>query len=196
MDPTTFQPFVTSTTPLELITSNDPTQEQSLLCSALHFVSAEPSPVSDSSDDLRRLHQFARRRDLKSSGSVPHVPEPAAPQALSSPQIPGTSSPDSQLSYALQIRGTPHPNPPEPRSPDPKPSLRRGGGEEGKALRGCTETPEARRPPTRPRLGLSPRLPSTAPLAQPCLYQRVGQHEPRTQHLLGKVSGGEGAPLV
>lgn len=114
MDPTTFQPFVTSTTPLELITSNDPTQEQSLLCSALHFVSAEPSPVSDISDDLRRLHQFARRRDLKSSGSVPHVPEPAAPQALSSPQIPGTSSPDSQLSYALQIRGTPHPIPPNP----------------------------------------------------------------------------------
>lgn len=58
------------------------------------------------------------------------------------------------------------------------------------------EALEAARSPRRPRLGLSAPLPTPHALPGRALAEQLRQLERRAPHLLGKVGGGEGAPLM
>lgn len=164
-----------------------PLHEQSLLFSALHFGQQTTEPSPSSLDDLRHPDQIASRRDTRSTDSWP-CPWAARPSSFLNPRVSGAASPDSPLFYEHRTRRP------------PRPFLRtlippRGGGRATLWAAGL----RPRRPRvllTRPRLGLSALLPSTATLAPPCLRRRVEQHEPGAWHLLGKIGGGEGAPLV
>ena len=109
--------------------------------------SAEPSPVSGQLRRPQTPSPVCYPSGPRKLRFLPQFPEPAAPQASLNPQLPGKTSPGSPLSYALRIRaGYTSPLPPRTPLSRPNPSLRQGGGE-GKALRGWTETREAKRPP-------------------------------------------------
>ena len=198
-DFTTFRPPVTFTTPLELIACNDhrppPPGRITLLSLTLRPGSNRLNLPPTSPGPSAPLDIFT------SLSAVPtlRAPTPAF-TSLSCPppspsQLPNTAaaSPGSPLSYASRRRHTPRPFHPDLALRILTPP--RGGGWQG-LLAAALRLRRPRVPLTRPRLGLSARLPSTAPLPEPCLRRTVGQHEPRTRHLLGKVGGGEGAPLV
>nr|XP_044604675.1 lysine-rich arabinogalactan protein 19-like [Equus asinus]XP_044604706.1 lysine-rich arabinogalactan protein 19-like [Equus asinus]XP_044604754.1 lysine-rich arabinogalactan protein 19-like [Equus asinus] len=169
MDSTTFQPSVTLTPPPERITFNDPTTTTTTfsgtvapflsvtLCPGSNRLNGPRSPAAW--DDLRHLHQPARRRDPESSDSCPTSPSRPPPEPSSTPKSPAQHHPvprrPTRSGPATHLASCPR-----PRSPDPQPFLRRR--RETLSAAG----PRLRRPRvplTRPRLGLSARPPSTAP---------------------------------
>lgn len=101
IDCTTFQPSVTFTTLMLLITFNDLPSPQKLLFSALHFV---PTAIDRTVPGLRPActtldmsTSVPAIRTPKAPTSV-HLPEPLAPPSPPQPPNPGRSIKGSQLS--------------------------------------------------------------------------------------------------
>lgn len=178
---------MTFTTLPVLITFNDapaPSETPRLsltLCpdgNRLHYLSRHSGQLGR---PHKHLHQFARRPDPKNSESCP--------TSLSCPVPKPSSTPKSGRS----ITGPRWKRPFPATSLSPLLPLPESGT--ATALGGWTDS-GGRGSPHQAPPGPLGSAPSTARLAQPSLRRTVGQHQPKTRHLLRKVGGGEGAPLV
>lgn len=163
--------------------------------------STERPPTPATRDDPRRRGAVGRRTGPRTRWLGPRLPRPPA-RPRASPTPTSTSKLPHPGAAALGSR-VPCAAPPRPATHRPPPraselalgtaTFPQPGGQRCRRLHGDAR---GRASPYRPRLGLSAHPTRHCTLDPAVRTPKGRQHEPGAPHLLGKVSGGEGAPLV